>query len=72
MGILKDFMNVKDIQPIEDAYASCCYVFTEDELIELCKIITKEQRKLCSENPSDGLSEKQYNDVLNSPEPDFL
>jgi hypothetical protein len=41
-------------------------------MISYAKLKCKEQRRLCAENVSDGLSDKQWNDVVNAPEPNWL
>jgi hypothetical protein len=51
-------------------------VTASDEAIQAmmsyAKLKCKEQRLLCAENPSDGLSDKQREDIINAPEPNWL
>lgn len=41
-------------------------------MISYAKLKCKEQRSLCAETPSDGLSDKQREDIVNAHEPNWL
>jgi hypothetical protein len=41
-------------------------------VIEYAKEKCREQRVICSEITTDGLSDKQYDDILNAIEPNWL